>query len=147
MLRPHVDLTLIEASRRKAAALEVLAGELGLDVRVDARPAEEAGRDPSMREQFDAVSARGVGRVDVALELSRPLVRRDGALLLTTGLPPPHEQLENAMRELGLSMGSVHELGRGRGVLELRASGTLADRYPRRTGVPRRAPIGGQELL
>jgi len=54
IVRPDLELTLIEADQEKAAFLVHACARLGLDgVEVVARRAEEAGHDPRLREAFD----------------------------------------------------------------------------------------------
>ena len=82
IVRPDLELTLIEADQDKAAFLVHAAATLGLDgVEVVARRAEDAGHDPHLRESFDVAVARALAPMPVLAELCLGLVRVGGRLL------------------------------------------------------------------
>src|SRR5437868_14843438 len=61
IVRPDLEVVLVEADRDKAAFLQRAAAELGLEgVEVVDRRAEDVGRDPRYRETFDVAVARAV---------------------------------------------------------------------------------------
>src|SRR5712691_10188080 len=80
--RPEIRVTLIESDQAKAAFLVHACATLRLEnVEVVARRAEEAGRDPRLREKFDVAVARALAPLPVLVELCLPLVRVGGRLL------------------------------------------------------------------
>ncbi|MBM4415650.1 MAG: 16S rRNA (guanine(527)-N(7))-methyltransferase RsmG, partial [Chloroflexi bacterium] len=86
LAEPALALTLIEAHGRRARFLELLAAELALDdVQVVAARAENAGRDPALREQFDVVVARALAPLAVLVEYALPLLRPGGVLATPKG--------------------------------------------------------------
>lgn len=144
--RPDLDVTLLEADRRKAAFLVHAAARLGLEVRVITDRAEVAGRGV-LRESFDAACCRALAAPAAACELCLPLVRPGGRLLALTTLG-----------EAGWEV--APQLGGGQARLipapsRLRDRGAVAvvekltptpDAYPRRSGVPARRPLGTTTL-
>jgi 16S rRNA (guanine527-N7)-methyltransferase len=144
LARPELEVTLLEADRRKAAFLEHAAARLGIAVAVVAERAEDAGRGP-LRESFDAACCRALASLPVAAELCLPLVRVGGRMLALrtesdAGLPG------EACRLLG--GGEPEEVpapsrlrARGRVVVVPKLAPTPAA-YPRRAGVPAKRPLG-----
>src|SRR5919204_2217015 len=82
LARPELQVTLIEANRKKAAFLNHATAVLGLQgVQVVAMRAEEAGRVPRLRDAFDVATARALAAMPVLAELCLPFVRPKGRLL------------------------------------------------------------------
>jgi 16S rRNA (guanine527-N7)-methyltransferase len=146
--RPDLSLVLVEATGKKARFLEGVAAELGLSsVRVVADRAENAGRGPAHREQYDAVTGRAVGPLRVFLELAAPMVRVGGRVLAVKGRDFERELTEasGAMKALALNVTATHRAFDGSEnetiilVLEKRAA--TDERYPRRPGQPKKKPL------
>src|SRR5919201_2992924 len=82
LARPELQVTLVEANRKKAAFLTHATAVLRLDgVEVVAMRAEEAGRLPRLRDAFDVATARALAPMPVLAELCLPFVRPGGFLL------------------------------------------------------------------
>lgn len=89
---------LLEPRRKRAAFLEEVIRELGLDrCRVIAASAEQAVRDPALRETHVAATARALAAPSRAVELCRPLVAPGGQVVLFVGtnaeIPPEAEEV------------------------------------------------------
>ena len=94
--RPDLEVTLVEATQKKAAFLSAAAPALGLaNVSVRAERAEKLGG-----EGFDVVTARAVGRLAELCPLAAPLARAGGLLLLIKG-QRADDELAEAARILG----------------------------------------------
>ena len=83
--RPDLEVTLVEATQKKAAFLTAVAGALGLSG-VSVRPsrAEQLGAG-ELHGAFDAVLGRAVGRLVSLVPLAAPFARPGGRLLLVKG--------------------------------------------------------------
>ena len=144
LARPELQVTLVEADRRKAAFLEHAAARLGLAVTVLAERAETVGQGP-LRETFDAACSRALAALPVAAELCLPLVRVGGRML---ALRTDAEDPRAAAGALGRLGGGEPELApapsrlRERGVVVVvpKLAPTPAE-YPRRPGLPARRPL------
>lgn len=140
--RPDLQVTLLEADRRKAAFLVRAAAELELDVEVVAERAETMGRGP-LREHFDLAVCRALAPLPVLVELCLPLVRVGGRLL---AMKAQVERADAAVSALGgghLSVLPAPTAARERGVvLAVPKIGPTPDRYPRRPGLPSKRPLG-----
>jgi 16S rRNA (guanine527-N7)-methyltransferase len=146
---PHLQLVLVEATQKKADFLVWLVGELGLDeVEVVVQRVEGTARLPQYRESFDVVTARALGPLPVALELTLPLGKVGGVVVIP--------QRGEVASEVGRSTLVLDELGGGLTAVEpLSTDGLPLDsvavvvkkerptpeRYPRRVGVPSKRPL------
>lgn len=144
--RPSAEVTLLEATAKKARFLEQAAADLGLaNVTVLHARAEEAGRDPAHRGHYRLATARAVAPLPILLELALPLLTVGGALAAIKGSRHPEEIAASraALDELGGSVVGTFTLGvpgEARLVL-VRKERETPDRYPRRTGIPAKRPL------
>jgi 16S rRNA (guanine527-N7)-methyltransferase len=139
---PHVRITLVESSERRAAFLERAARGLRFDDRctVVAQRAEVAGRDAALRGHFDVVVARSFGSPAVTAECAAPLLRVGGRLVVSdTPASEPDRWPEETLAALGLRFLGIEGAGPHFAVLEQVAA--CPDRFPRKTGVPERRPL------
>ncbi|MGC8667582.1 MAG: 16S rRNA (guanine(527)-N(7))-methyltransferase RsmG [Chthonomonadales bacterium] len=103
---PHLEVTLIEATQKKAAFLREVVRQLGLSaVEVLAARAEDLVRDPLAAGGFDAATARAVARLTKLLEWMLPLVRSGGSVVALKSRTADEELLE--VRPLLPRLGAV----------------------------------------
>ncbi len=145
VMRPGVRVVLVEASRRKAAFLELAVRDLRLaNVAVLNARAEEVGRDPDHRERYDAVTAQAVAALRVLVEYALPLLRMGGVAVFPKGAAAAGEAAAAApvLRLLGGQAEMQPPLGRrGMPVVVVRKTAPTPLEFPRRSGVPVRRPI------
>ena len=146
IVRPELQVTLVEADRAKAAFLVRASAALGLDgVEVVARRAEDAGHDERYREAFDVAVARALAPLAVLAELCLPLVRVGGRLLAQKTRKEDVEPARHAVEVLGGSLDSVRPAPsaarRGGVVVVVTKITATPAKYPRRPGVPNRRPL------
>lgn len=75
---PSLRLTLLDSLQKRLTFLESLCGELAIPAALVHARAEEAGRKPELREQFDVATARAVAGLPVLCEYLLPLVKPGG---------------------------------------------------------------------
>lgn len=81
VLRPDLDLTLVESDRRKAGFLTHVCGLLGLgQVTVAAARAEALARDPAHAGTYDIAMSRACAPPPQLVALAMPLLRPGGTL-------------------------------------------------------------------
>ncbi len=82
ILCPTLSVTLLDSLQKRLDWLDTVAAELGLTglTSVHGR-AEEAGREPALREQFDFAAARAVADLRLLCELCLPFVKVGGRFL------------------------------------------------------------------
>ena len=145
VLRPSLRVALVEATRKKAAFLDIVTRELGLaNVEVLSVRAEDLGRDPANRARYDAVTARALAPVRVLVEYALPLLRLGGVAVLPKGRGAVDE-VRAAARALGLLGGeaAVHAPSAAfcSPIVVVRKTAPTPDRYPRRPGIPQHRPL------
>lgn len=138
-----VPLTLIESVGKKARFLREAVAALELDATVVEARAEEAGRDPALRERFRSATARAVGTLPTVLELTLPLLAVGGAAVLQRGALDERERVAaaDAARMLGGEVVVEHVIDGERRVVLVRKVAPTAARFPRRSGVPAKRPL------
>jgi len=147
--RPQMELTLLEAKKKRVRFLQHLVERLKLPgVAVIRGRAEELGRQPGHREGYDLVLARAVATLPVLLEYALPLCQIGGIFLAQKG-PDIKEELETskvALRVLGGQMREVrglelpHSMGR-RNLVVVEKVAPTPEKYPRRPGMPAKRPL------
>jgi len=150
LVRPDLRLTLVESVRKKADFLRHVVGALGLDgVTVLAARAEDAGRDPAHREQYDVALARAVADLRVLAEYALPLLRVGGVFIAqktAAAVPAEVEMAGYALDALGGAMRDVVEvafpgLREPRALVVVAKTAPTPDKYPRRAGMPAKRPL------
>jgi 16S rRNA (guanine527-N7)-methyltransferase len=156
---PHLEVTLIDAVQKRLAFLDRVCEELGLgSVRTLHARVEDAaalpgapGRpvQPTLREQFDVVTARAVARLDVLSEWTLPFCRVGGSVVAMKG-PDVAEEAEEAtvaIRTLGggeprIVQLQLPETDIGRSLVTIPKIRPTPRAYPRPPGSARKAPLG-----
>ena len=143
---PDLEVTLVEADQAKAAFLIQAAARLGLrGVEVEARRAEDVGRDPRRRECFDVAVSRAVAPLPALAELCLPLVRVGGRMLAQKTAREDVTRAARAIEVLGGALESAVPAPspvRGAGTVVIIAKvRPTPEAYPRRAGVPVHKPL------
>ena len=149
IVRPELQLTLLEASGRKVNFLKHLIERLDLGgvSAVHAR-AEDLARDNGHRAAYALAMARAVAPLRVLVELSMPFVRVGGYLATPKGSGAQRELREAAaaLKTCGGEVAHVQKLdlpwsGPSPTLVLIRKIADTPDRYPRRAGVPGKRPL------
>ncbi len=139
-----LKVTLIEATGKKARFLQTVIDTLELKhAEVINDRAEALARDMGpLREKFDAVTARALGPLAVAAELTVPLAKVGGRVLLIKGQKAEQElaAAERAIALLGAKHSGTLHTPTGRVVVLEKVKAT-ARKYPRAAGEPARRPL------
>lgn len=109
ILRPDLQVTLLDGSNKRLRFLGELCEKLGLPCERVHKRAEEAGLDKAMRESFDLVTARAVAPLRILSEYCLPLVKMKGYFIAMKG-PGAGEELEEARQALKLLGGDQVEV-------------------------------------
>lgn len=146
---PQVHMLLVESIGKKAQFCQHIVDELELtNVAVIHSRAEQVGRLPEYREQFDWALARAVANLPTLLEYLLPLVKVGGGAIAQKGDTAPAEaqSARVAMQVLG---GELEEIipvelpgvAETRHLVVMRKSAATPEKYPRRPGVPGKRPL------
>lgn len=142
--RPEMAVTLVESERRKADWLQRASAGFP-NVRVVAARSEDLAL--LEREQHHCATARALGPLPVALELTAPLVRVGGLVALWRADRDPEAEAAGARAaaELGLHPDAVAPVtpfpGARRHIHTFRKVAPTPERYPRRPGRAAKRPI------
>ncbi len=146
---PEIQLTLLEATSKKVAFLQHLIEVLKLTgVTILAVRAEDAGRQPDLRERYDVAVARAVAALPVLAEYTLPLVKVGGTFIAQKGSDPASE-IEAATPALTVLGGqldrvlpvTIPRLDAPRHLLVINKVKPTPHKYPRRPGMPAKRPI------
>ena len=149
IMRPHIAVTLVEATGKKVGFLRRVADDLGLDnvTALNIR-AEEAAHHPTLRGHIDIVLARAVARLPVLLEYALPFVRPGGFVLALKRGDIAEELAEGAKAAiiLGGTLGTITPVTvpglESHLLVRIDKTGETPARYPRYPGVPSKTPLG-----
>jgi 16S rRNA (guanine527-N7)-methyltransferase len=146
---PQMHVTLVEATGKKVKFCEHIVETLKLSgVTVIKARAEELGRDPAHREQYDWAAARAVAEMPALVEYLLPLVKRGGRAVAQKGEDAPAETqtAESAVRRLGGELEQIVPVElpgivEPRYLVVFKKIAATPHAYPRRPGVPVKTPL------
>jgi len=149
IVNPSLQLTLVEATAKKAAFLAHIVQTLKLDgvTLLNAR-AEDAGQMPDQRERYDWALARAVAGLPTLAEYLLPLVRVGGRCLAQKGESAHQEaaEAEHAIKLLGGKLARVTPVelpgvAETHYLVEIEKVAATPPQYPRRAGMPTKKPL------
>lgn len=140
---PELQVTLIDSLEKRVGFLNRVIEELGLTgiCAVHAR-AEDAGRDPAYRSQFDMAVARAVAPMNILAEYCLPFVRVGGHFVAMKG--PAEESYHRALTVLGgkqISDDLFTLDDMQRRVICVKMEKNISTQYPRKAGIPKKKPL------
>ncbi len=147
ILKPDKEFTLLDSLNKRLRIVREFCEELDIgNVKILHGRAEDAGRDPGLRETFDFAVSRAVAGMPVLCEYCLPFVRECGYFLAYKG-PDGEEECaasEKALKTLG---GRLIRVEKGRienlhhTLCLIGKTGRTPAEFPRRAGIPAKAPI------
>ena len=91
IMRPDIDLTMIDSTAKKLKYVENTVNELGLIATTLHTRAEEAGQSKEYREKFDFVFSRAVAALNVLCVYCLPFVKQNGLFIAMKGAKAQEE--------------------------------------------------------
>ena len=143
-------VTLVDATRKKVAALERIIARLGLtNARAVWGRAETLAHDPACREQFNIVTARAVAALAALVEYAAGFVRVGGSCLFfksAAGADAERASAESAACICGLAYAGTRtyrlpDESESRALVEYRKVHLLDASLPRAAGRARKRPL------
>ena len=148
ILRPELQLTLVESIAKKAAFLQHVVDLLGLtNVQIVVARAEVVGRDAAHRERYDLAVARAVAELRVLAEYCLPLCRVGGRFLAPKGarIEAEVQAAQTALERLGGRLVVVESVElpelQPRSLVVIEKVSSTPPQYPRLPGVPAKRPL------
>ena len=111
ILRPDIRLTLLDSLNKRLVFLKELCAAIEVPVTLIHARAEEGGRRPELREQFDVAIARAVAALPTLCEYCLPFVRVGGRFIAMKG-PDGEAELAAAEKALSLLGGQTDQVER-----------------------------------
>ena len=134
---PQMELTLLDSLNKRLVFLQEVLTQLGLSAGCIHARAEEGGRTPELREQFDLATARAVAALPVLCEYCLPFVKKGGIFAAMKG-PEAGEEVKAAAHALECLQAKVEEDcsfllpdDSRRTLVRIRKTGTTPQKYPR----------------
>lgn len=144
LLRPDLRVTLLDSLNKRIVFLQLLAEKLGVEVACIHGRAEEAGRDPALREQFDVATARAVAALPTLSEYCLPFVKPGGVFVAMKG---PSEHASDGAHGAALLGGDAPEAvdytleEDARRLILIRKISQTSTKYPRNSGQIKAKPL------
>ena len=146
IVRPDLSVTLLDSLNKRLVFLDALLAELGLQKQAELvhMRAEDAGRDPKYREQYDFALSRAVAGLPVLMELTIPFLKVGGCSICYKG--DAKEEIAAAANAADKLHGHIswETVPSGYGVRTLvmiRKEQRTAAAYPRKAGTPSKKPL------
>jgi 16S rRNA (guanine527-N7)-methyltransferase len=148
ILRPELQLTMVESIAKKAAFLRHMVDMLALtNVDIVIARAEAAGRDPAQRERYDVAVARAVAELRVLAEYCLPLCQIGGRFLAPKGarIEDELQAALPAIAQLGGRLVAIEPVVlpelEPRTLVIIEKINPTPPQYPRAPGVPAKRPL------
>lgn len=149
ILRPELNLVLIDSLKKRVGFLEAVIKELNLNqiTAVHAR-FEDIGKNSLYRGRFDIVTSRAVARLPILLEYALPFLKLNGLFIAPKGSQAEEELAESrkALKVLGAEVEKIERYNLGEGaehrvIIMIRKVKETPSQYPRQAGKPVKSPI------
>lgn len=107
LLRPDLEISLIEPMERRVEWLETVVADLDLD-----NTTVRHARAENVKDRFDAVTARAVAKMSTLVRLTAPLLRQGGCLLALKGARAEAEVADATyvVKKARLKPAVIHEI-------------------------------------
>lgn len=146
--RPDLRLTLLDSLNKRLTFLQTVMDALGLSAQIVHMRAEDGGRNPAMRAQYDVVTARAVAALPVLAEYCIPFAKKGGLFVAMKG---PECEAECAASDRGIRIlgGRIERTvprtlddGSGRTLVLIRKAAPTPPAYPRAGAKIAKSPLG-----
>lgn len=135
---PECKVTLLDSTGKKLKAVADIAEKMGVtNVAVVHMRAEDAGKKPEFREQYDYATARAVAELRVLLEYTLPFVKVGGTFLSLKGAAALDEidGAKVSLKTLGGKINGTNEFslpgGDKRAIINVKKISHIPPKYPR----------------
>ena len=142
---PEIAVTALDSTEKKCEFISDTASLCGVSVKTVAERAEDAAA--SLRETFDAATARAVARLNILAELCAPFIKVGGCFFAMKGSAAEEERLEaeEGTKKLGLSFEREIKYaidgGGERSIIIYKKTSPTPAAYPRRYARIKKDPL------
>lgn len=146
---PGLKITLLDSLNKRVGFLKEVIETLGLtDINAVHGRAEDYGRDPKYREQYDLCVSRAVANMSTLSEYCIPFVKKGGYFIPYKSGKADEEiaQARSAVKKLGGEMQDIivkflPETDVERTFVPVKKLAATAKQYPRKAGLPGKEPL------
>ena len=146
---PGLKITLLDSLNKRVGFLNEVIETLGLtDINAVHGRAEDYGRDPKYREQYDLCVSRAVANMSTLSEYCIPFVKKGGYFIPYKSGKADEEiaQARSAVKKLGGAMQDIivkflPETDVERTFVPVKKLAATAKQYPRKAGLPGKEPL------
>ena len=146
ILFPNLHITLVDSLQKRLTFLETVKNEIGLTkLEIIHSRAEEYGI--KNREKFDVVTARAVAPLNILLEYSAPMVKKEGYFIpLKANVSEELSNSINAMKQLSIELEQKEEFllpveNSQRTILLLKKIENTSKKFPRKYNEIKKKPL------
>ena len=147
VLRPDLNLTLLDSLNKRLTFLKELCGELGAEAQYVHARAEDGGKNKLYREKYDFACARAVASLRNLSEYCLPFVKVGGAFIALKG-PDWEEECAEARNAIGTMGGKLEHVETftlpdesSRAILIIRKISQTPPQFPRTPAKMAKKPI------
>ena len=146
---PSCSVTLLDSLRKRLSFLEQVVEALGIsEIEIVHARAEDGGRNPRFREQYDLAVSRAVANLSTLSEYCLPFVRQ-GGYFISYKSGKVEEEIEKGKRAFGFLGASLEKKEKflipgtdlERTFLFLKKEKKMSPKYPRKAGLPGKEPL------
>lgn len=144
---PGLKVTFFDAVNKKLDFIRLVLSELGLDADVIHSRAEDAGKLPQYREQFDFATARAVAQLRILSEFCIPLIKKGGFFISMKGSVSEEEKTFgiSAFKKVGAELYddifyNIHN-GDDRNIIIAKKVSHISSKYPRNMSQISKKPL------
>ncbi len=148
---PNLEICAVDSVGKKTKFLEELLTKISLPNKIEIlnTRSEELARNANYRELFDVCVSRAVGKLNALSEYCLPFVKKDGYFIAYKAFSVNDELLEsqNALHILGgefikkIDYKLPEKDSITRNLIIVQKKSITPDKYPRRTGLPKKKPL------
>ena len=149
---PNIEITLLEATKKKCVFLSHICKELNLNnIQVIHNRAEELSHDDDFRNQFDIVTSRALAPTSTLVELTAGLCRIGGNIIAwksinSSNLSDAERVLQTLTSKPTQGMIREHlvtvpEIQFDQCLVQITKEHDIASTYPRQNGIPKKRPL------
>ena len=148
IVRPDLQVLLLDSLAKRIKFLDQVITDLRLEkISTLHGRAEEAARQPDLRDRFDIATARAVASLPTLCEYCLPFVRVGGCFLAMKGQAAQEwSEAQKAIKILGGEIANVHEFDlpgtdMKRTIIRICKVRPTPSAYPRKAGKPEKLPL------
>ncbi len=145
IMLPEKKFTLLDSLNKRLKIIDEISSRIAVNnIKTLHGRAEDGGRNPEERENYDLCLSRAVSHMAVLAEYALPFVKKGGMFIAYKGWDIDEEMSESqeAIERLGGKVEGIRETVTNEKLVIIRKMRKTPSKYPRKAGEPKKNPIG-----